>query len=233
MRSPAVISADKAWGHLPPCETMLQIGSNSFHTDGDLDKLFNAKLRIADTLQEKLKVIGSETILEIGTGLGIQTKYFSEICKFIYTVDVSNGFSEYFGKYCGHCTNVKRIIKQFFPMMDEIPSGSVDCAFSMAVFCHLHVYDIMLYLVEIGKKLKVGGRFFVNFQNCDNYYLETPFLESVASYSAGTYFQPIHVAQLQYHSRDFFRAAGMRVGLAVVYESTKASYTELMYGKVG
>jgi cyclopropane fatty-acyl-phospholipid synthase-like methyltransferase len=212
---------------------MLQIGTNSFHSDGDLEKLFNDKIQIADGLREKLKVTSSETMLEIGTGLGIHAKYFAEICELIYTVDVSNGFQEYFHKYCSCFKNVRRIINQFFPMMDEIPNESVDCAFSMAVFCHLHVYDIMLYLQEIQTKLRVGGRFFVNFQNSDNYHLDTPFMESVASYSASKHFQPIQVAQLQYHSRDFFRAAGMRVGLAVVYESTKASYTELMYRKVG
>ena len=213
---------------------MLQIGNTNFcDKDKDLNKVYARKMDIIKSIDERIKLLKSDTALEIGSGLGIHTRFLSEAARLVYTVDVSEGFSEYFESFCGKRDNVRRIIANFFPMMDGIPDGSVDCGLSLAVFCHLHVYDVFLYLEEISRKLKSNGRFFLNFQNSDNQCLDSqPFVDSVITYRKGGMFVPIHVAQLQYHSRDFFRAAGMRFGLAVSYETSKGSYTEMLFRKV-
>ena len=224
--------AHMVWGNLPPRETMLQIGNNTFHVDGNLEKLATDKEKQAAWIHGKLGMQESDTVLELGPGLGIQTRWLADRVKHIFAVDASDGFRDYFESYCGGTNNVTRVVRQFFPMLEDLPDRSIDCGFAIAVFCHLNVFDVYSYLEEIAAKLRAGGRFYLNFQNCDNQHFGEPFQSSMNEYRNRKSFGQIHLAQLQYHSRDFFRAAGMRAGMSIAQEYTNLSYTEMMYVKV-
>jgi SAM-dependent methyltransferase len=223
--------SDAAWGYLPLRETMIQIGNNTFHKEGNLDKVIEEKMGQARWIDKKLHVEPSDVVLEIGPGLGIQTKYFGDKAHLVYAVDVSDGFKELFDKFCGTHPNVRRIVKTFFPMLTEIADGEIDCGYAIAVFCHLHVFDIFLYLEEISQKLKKGGVFFLNYQNSDNGHLGDLFQSSLSEYRNGEFFRPVHVAQMQFHSRAFFRSVGLKVGLSIIHEETHQSYTEMTFLK--
>jgi SAM-dependent methyltransferase len=222
-------SADTAWGHSSLDVTLVQIGNTG--ASSDLESVRAHKLAIFEAINAKLKVAKSETVLEIGPGLGIHTAILSENARFVYAVDVSDGFLEYFERFCGSRPNVTRIVSHFFPMMDTIPDASIDCGLGLAVFCHMHVYDVYCYIEEIACKLKTGGRFFLNFQNADNGSFDGHFGQSIATYKKGGAFVPIHVAQMQYHSREFFRSVGKKFGLTIEHELTRGGYTEMIFAK--
>lgn len=219
----------KVWGRFSnDRDTMIQIGNNRFLEHGSFDRLIEEKREAARPIAEKLHIKSSDRVLEIGTGLGIHTSYFAERACFVYTVDVSEGFADYFARFCGERANIKRIVRPFFPMLPDILDGELDVAFSTAVFCHLHVYDIALYFEELGNKLKVGGRLYVNFQNSDNSDFSV-FSRYLETYRSGGTATPIRPGQMQFHSREFFRSIGKEHGLIVSSEDTHGSYTEMVF----
>jgi cyclopropane fatty-acyl-phospholipid synthase-like methyltransferase len=220
----------RVWGHFPDARnTMIQIGNNKFAEHGSMERLIEEKLEAAERIFKLLSAKCSNHVLEIGSGLGIHTAFFAERASRVYTVDVSDGFSEYFNRFCGNRQNVTRIVSRFFPMLSGIKDATLDCAFATAVFCHLHVYDIALYFEELKAKLRPGAVFYINFQNSDNFELTDVFTRYLENYRSGGRFVPIQPAQMQFHSRNFFRAIGMKHDLLVAYEKTVGSYTEMLF----
>lgn len=222
-----------AWGtpDLGLEDVMAQIGDNRFAEHRDLEAVRQEKLRSAAVLQSRLEAQPHEVGLEIGSGLGIHTAYFAERCARIYTVDVTRGFEEHFERYCGQRPNVGRIVGDFFPVMREIPDGTVDFAFSSAVFCHLHVYDVYLYFEEISAKLKPGGRFYVNLQSADAMDFGPFFMSFLEAYRRQGRFTPIHPGQMQFHSAEYFRRLAQRFGLEVAHELRSGNYVEFVFRK--
>lgn len=219
----------RAWGHVDERNTMIQIGNNRFVEHGSIEQVVAEKHTAAERIASRLALRRLDQVLEIGSGLGIHTAWFADRAKSVQTIDISDGFKEYFDRFCGDRPNVKRIVRSFFPMLADIQDSSIDCGFSTAVFCHLHIYDIALYFEELAAKLKSGGRFYVNFQNADNYSINDFFNSYLDSYRSVGRFTPIHPAQMQFHSRDYFRAIGMKYSLLVELESTNGSYTEMVF----
>ena len=220
----------RVWGHLAdPRNAMIQIGNNKFAEHGSIERMVEEKLEAAELVFQRLAARRSDHVLEIGSGLGIHTAFFAERTSRVYTVDVSDGFAEYFDRFCGDRQNVTRIVGAFFPMLSGIEDAALDCGFATAVFCHLHVYDIALYFEELKSKLKPGARFYVNFQNSDNFELTNLFTQYLETYRSGGRFVPIQPGQMQFHSREFFRAVGMKHDLLVAYERTVGSYTEMLF----
>jgi len=223
-----------AWG--PPGlevgDLMAQIGDNSFAEHHDLEAVRAEKLRSAAVLQARLDVRPHEVGLEIGTGLGIHTAYFADRCARIYTLDVTRGFEEHFGRNCGGRANVVRIVSEFFPVMREVADGSLDFAFSTAVFCHLHVYDLFLYFEELSAKLRAGGRFYVNLQSADEMDFGPFFMQFLAGYRNQGRFTPIHPGQMQFHSSEYFRRLARRFGMEVAHELRSGTYAEFVFRKL-
>ena len=223
-----------AWGGagLGLDDVMAQIGDNRFADHHDLEAVRQEKLRSAAVLQSRLEVRPHEVGVEIGSGLGIHTAYFAERCARVYTVDVTRGFEEHFARNCGPRPNVVRIVSEFFPVMGAIPDGTLDFAFSSAVFCHLHVYDVYLYFEELSAKLKPGGRFYVNLQSADQMDFGPFFLQFLEAYRGQGRFTPIHPGQMQFHSSEYFRRLGRRFGLEVDHELLAGTYAEFVFRRV-
>jgi cyclopropane fatty-acyl-phospholipid synthase-like methyltransferase len=224
------VEYSRVWGHFADDRrTMIQIGNNKFAEHGSMERMVEEKLEAAEHIFQGLAATRSDHVLEIGSGLGLHTAFFAERTSHVYTVDVSDGFTEHFDRFCGDRQNVTRIVSAFFPMLSGIQDAELDCAFATAVFCHLHVYDVALYFEELKAKLKPGGRLYVNFQNSDNFELTNPFTWYLEAYRSGGRFVPIRPSEMQFHSREFFRAIGMKHDLLVAYERTAGSYTEMVF----
>jgi SAM-dependent methyltransferase len=180
-------------------------------------------------LQGVIRAQPDETGVEIGSGAGVHTKFFAGQSKFLYTIDVTDNFVELFSAITNGCPNVRRIRKDFFPFMDEIPMASVDYVFSSSVFCHLHIYDIFLYFEEIARVLKPGGRFFVNFQNADNCEFDDFFRVYPENYKNIRRLEPIYPSQMQFHSNQYFRQLAHKFGFSIGHEAIVSTYSEFLF----
>jgi SAM-dependent methyltransferase len=223
----------EVWGTGGLKEKMLQIGNNNFSSHGDLSRFIQEKTAEAELLQNVIGAKAHETGVEIGSGAGVHTKYFAERSSFLYTLDVTDNFYDLFLTIAGSVPNVRRIRKDFFPLMSEIPRASVDYVFSSSVFCHLHVYDIYLYFEEIAKVLKPGGRFFVNYQNADNCEFNEFFMMFLNGYQSNGRFEPIYPSQMQFHSNDYFKQVSRKFGFSIAHERIEGTYSAFVFTRNG
>lgn len=99
-------------------------------------------------------------ILEIGPGFGNLTKFLLRDCNSIELVDIS--------KICiEECQNLKSKDKITYTLgngysLENTKSESKDFVFSWGTFIHLHKDVIELYLEEIHRVLKPGGKGFIH-----------------------------------------------------------------------
>jgi len=217
------------WGTGDLKAKLLQIGNNTFHNDGDLEKVIEEKTAEARVLQAIIQARPEETGVEIGSGSGVHTRYFAGLSKFLYTVDVTDNFLDLFEQITRGIPNIQRIRRSFFPMMEEIDAASVNYVFSTSVFCHLHIYDIYLYFEELARVLKPGGRFYVNFQNADNLEFDDFFHAFLENYRRGGVFRPIYPSQMQFHSEKYFKHLAARYGFSMAHQRVAGTYSEFVF----
>jgi SAM-dependent methyltransferase len=229
-KQPIEEPSDLIWGRGDDRTKMIQIGNNGFESTGDYEKVQQEKIEEAKLLAKKISPKLHEIGLEIGCGLGIHTSYIARRCRHVYTVDVSDQFRELFERYTVDDKNITRYQSDFFPMMADIPEHSIDFAWSVAVFCHLHVYDIYWYFMEIAKKLKPGGRFHVNWQSADTIDYGKDWFTDVALLAKEKgRFLPIWQTCIQYHSNEFFYRTADYFGLSLAQKSSHGSYAEALF----
>jgi SAM-dependent methyltransferase len=123
------------------------------------EKYRQDRLRRADDVRRVCAIQPDGQGFEIGSGDGIVARLIAAHCAFLDCNDVSVSF---LAKAREHCRNVSNIA------FHEITSGSLeslascryDFGYSLNVFIHLNPYDILLYLREVRRILKPGGRFY-------------------------------------------------------------------------
>ncbi len=224
-------SYEQAWGGFDLKTNLIQIGNNHFSEHGELSKFFEEKIAEAEGINQFLQVQSHEAGVEIGSGTGVHAAYFAQRCRYLTSLDVTNGFLELFEMATQDTPNLRRVRKDFFPMMDDIADESIDYVYATSVFCHLHIYDVYLYFEEIARVLKPGGRFYVNYQNAENVDFDGFYKIFLDDYRAKSGFEPIHPAQMQFHSNAYFLNLAERFNLDVPHERIVGSYSELILKK--
>ena len=110
-------------------------------------------------LQTRLQIGRFHKGFEIGSGDGIVAKLLSTSCNSIECADISSSFLAAAQATCKGIANI-----QFHKIrnrsLDFLPARSYDFGYSLNVFIHLNPYDIHLYLQEVARVLKPGGRFY-------------------------------------------------------------------------
>lgn len=109
-----------------------------------------------------------DTVLEIGSGFGFESKIIAQASKELHCCDVSETFLKFAKK---ECCDIKNI---FFHKIDKRPadlhfikSNSIDVVFSSAVFIHLNLFDIYCYFEEFQRVVKRRGVLYFNIACCD------------------------------------------------------------------
>lgn len=228
----ALLKSNEVWGHTASSlkDRLIQIGNNSFSTDNDYQKYLADKIREAENTDAQLKVKPTDIGLEIGSGTGVHAAYFAAKSRHLHSVDVSDGFSDLFRSTTSGIQNISYNIRNFFPMFPDVKDDSVDYCYSTSVFCHLNVYDVYLYFEEISKKLKVNGRFFVNYQTCDDG-VSDMFKMFLERYRAAREFTPISPGEMQFHSNKFFENVAASFGLHPKIAFSSPQYAEYLFIK--
>jgi SAM-dependent methyltransferase len=228
----ALLKSNEVWGHTASSlsERLIQIGNNSFSADGDYEKYLADKAVEAEYTNDRLKVKPTDIGLEIGSGTGVHAAYFAARCQHLYSVDVSDGFSDLFKSTTSGIENITYNVRRFFPMFPEVKDNSADYCYSSSVFCHLNVYDVYLYFEEVSKKLKAEGRFYINYQTCDDGVADL-FKLFLENYRAAGEFTPIPPAEMQFHSNKFFEQVAASFGLYPEIAFSSPAYAEYVFVK--
>ena len=143
-----------AWEFETDDQALLALAGNTTYENYRKDRL-----RRAAEVQRICVIQPDRRGFEIGSGDGIVARLLAAHCAFLDCSDVSVSFLT---KAREHCRNVSNVA------FHQIPSGSLeslascryDFGYSLNVFIHLNPYDILLYLREVRRLLKPGGRFY-------------------------------------------------------------------------
>ncbi len=125
----------------------------------DLDRFWADGERELDLLLSALgaAVERSDSVLEIGCGVGRLTRVLSERARAVVALDVSERMLELAREHNGALSNVEWV-RGDGSTLDGIWSGSVDACVSHVVFQHIPDPEITLsYVREIGRVLCPGG----------------------------------------------------------------------------
>lgn len=151
------------WVPADEAEAMDQILNNR-----DPDEFEAAGRRDAEKIGQLVEP--TDTVLDLGCGIGRVTRYVAPLCREIWAVDASETMLEYAKKRLADIPNV-RFVQGAGASLPDVPSESIDVAYSVLTLQHVEREHAFLLLRELRRILKPGGRAIVTFPNllCDTY----------------------------------------------------------------
>lgn len=119
---------------------------------------------VARQLTSALQISATDTVLELGCGAGRIGRQIAPRCGRWIGVDISPNMIRVAGQRLADHGNVRLELLER-TRLDMIDDGSVDKAYTVAVLCHMDKEDLFLYLREIARALKPGGRAYLETWN--------------------------------------------------------------------
>lgn len=114
-----------------------------------------------ESLVSTVGIHSTDTVVEIGCGLGRVGKQLAPICRKWIGCDVSPHMLELAEKRLAEFGNIElREITGFD--LQVLPDESADVVYSTVVFMHLEEWDRFNYVLEAGRVLRSGGRVFID-----------------------------------------------------------------------
>lgn len=120
----------------------------------------------------------SDCVLDLGCGIGRVAFYVAERCRALWAVDVSPRMLELCEERLHGWDKVRYALCKDVEIPD-VPSGSVDFAYSLLVLQHLEREDAFLLLEELRRVLRPAGRAYLTFPNL----LSDTYLECFVTYA--------------------------------------------------
>jgi ubiquinone/menaquinone biosynthesis C-methylase UbiE len=124
----------------------------SFSRGGRLD---------ADFLREKVGINPTDTVLEIGCGVGRVRAHLAPHCRLWIGCDVSPNMVKFARERLEAVPNVELVETPGYDLA-PIESASADVVYCIVVFCHIDEWDRYRYVEEAFRVLRPGGRLCVN-----------------------------------------------------------------------
>ena len=145
--------------------TQLSEGENSakFHIGGVEEESWFELTGVAtkEVLTSTVGINSTDTVIEIGCGVGRVGKQIAPFCRKWIGCDVSPHMLELAAQRLGDLGNVElREISGFD--LRPLADGLADVVYSTVVFMHLEEWDRFNYILEAYRVLRPGGRIFVD-----------------------------------------------------------------------
>ena len=120
-------------------------------------------IEVTHTLYNILDITDTDTLLDIGSGLGYISKNFSQIVKHIYCCDINQDLINMAEMNCQHRSNMSfhKITNE--PYLNFLKDSSITKAYAHSVLVHCHTTTIINYLKELERVLKPDGLFFFSY----------------------------------------------------------------------
>jgi len=106
----------------------------------------------------------TDTVLDLGCGIGRVTRYVAPLCREIWAVDASETMLDYAKERLGSLPNI-RFVQGAGTSLPGVPSESVDVVYSLLTLQHVEREHAFLLLRELRRILKPDGRAFLTFPN--------------------------------------------------------------------
>lgn len=127
----------------------------------DMEKLDEAGQAFAETLKQFVGLNKTDSVLEIGCGVGKNGKFLAPLCKKWIGSDVSSNMLKFAAETLKNFNNVELVETNGYDL-SEIDDESVDVVYCSIVFMHLDEWDRFNYLIEAFRVLKPGGRVYID-----------------------------------------------------------------------
>ena len=115
----------------------------------------------ADFLREKVGINPTDTVLEIGCGVGRVGSHLAPHCQLWIGCDVSPNMVKFARERLMAVPNVELVETPGYDLA-PIKGASADVVYCIVVFCHIDEWDRYRYVEEAFRVLRRGGRLCVN-----------------------------------------------------------------------
>ena len=119
-----------------------------------------------------------DTVLDLGCGIGRVALYVAPRCRLLWAVDASQTMLDMAAERLAGRPNV-RFARCLDTTIPDVPTASVDVAYSILVLQHLEREDAFLLMRELRRVVKPGGLAYLTFPNL----LSDGYLESFVTYA--------------------------------------------------
>jgi len=119
----------------------------------------------------------TDTVLDLGCGIGRVSRYVAPMCRELWAVDASETMLGYARERLAELPNVRFALSRELAFPD-VPTGSVDLAYSLLTLQHVEREHAFRLLRELHRVLRPGGRGVLTFPNL----LSQQYLEAFLHY---------------------------------------------------
>jgi ubiquinone/menaquinone biosynthesis C-methylase UbiE len=106
----------------------------------------------------------TDTVLDLGCGIGRVTRYVAPLCREIWAVDVSETMLRFARARLADLPNVRFLLGRG-TSLPELETGSIDFVYSLLTLQHVEREHAFKLLREVRRVLRDGGRAFLTFPN--------------------------------------------------------------------
>ncbi len=106
----------------------------------------------------------TDTVLDLGCGIGRVTRYVAPLCHEIWAVDVSETMLRFARERLAELPNVRFLVGRG-TSLPELETGSIDFVYSLLTLQHVEREHAFKLLRELRRVLRDGGRAFLTFPN--------------------------------------------------------------------
>jgi ubiquinone/menaquinone biosynthesis C-methylase UbiE len=107
----------------------------------------------------------TDTVLDLGCGIGRVARYVAPLCRELWAVDVSEAMLGYARRRLGDLPNVRFARGDGASLPEQIPAASIDFAYSLLTLQHVEREHAFMLLRDLRRVLRPGGVAHLTFPN--------------------------------------------------------------------
>lgn len=173
---------------------------------------------MAKFISQTLQLSKDDVVLDFGSGPGFIARTLCDEVKKLYCVDLSDGFIAMCKEELKDTANTECHLIPYSDLSCVYEKG-ITAIYASAVFIHLNIYDVYIYLQEFHNVLGVGGRVWLDFKTSHNLSITDPnfvtHLKFYRTHRKQSTEMHYHSRLMNYYSFDAMENLASQVGFAV------------------
>lgn len=162
----------ETWDYSDPAEKLYQLGTFGIHPS-DIGLIAQNRHERADRIARLIEIEPHDVVLDLGSGMGFMAERLAPRALWFHCADVSPTYMDDCRKRVAHISNVETHLVPYADL-SALDGKGVSKAYSALLFIHFNFYDLTYYLREVNRILNMGGLFFFDFNDGDNFRYDNP-----------------------------------------------------------